>query len=79
MKMLTLAISAIPAAAIFGALLLGSGESAARDEQSRARAAIKLCWEEYERKSLDPQTKRFVASTCEMMERDFQKKFGRRP
>ena len=79
MKTLMLAISSIPAAALVGVFLLGSGQSVARDEQSRARTAIKLCWEEYERKSLDPQTKRFVASTCEMMERDFQKKFGRKP
>ncbi len=53
-----------------------SPEDAAK---SRARAAIGLCWEDQKRKSLDPATARFVASTCEQMERDFKSRYGVSP
>jgi hypothetical protein len=48
-------------------------------ERDTERRAIALCWEEYERKSLDPPTKRAVAATCEKMEQDFRHRFGRNP
>lgn len=38
--------------------------------------AIDLCWEEYERKSLTPDQKRFIAGACEMMEDEFRNKHG---
>lgn len=48
-------------------------------EKAKARQVISVCWSDYEKKSLDPGTKRFVASTCEKLERDFVQKFGHRP
>jgi hypothetical protein len=41
------------------------------EAKSKARAGIELCWKEYERKSLTEAEKRFIASTCEMMEQKF--------
>jgi hypothetical protein len=38
-----------------------------------------LCWEQQSRKSLDPGSARFVASTCENMERDFRGKYNLNP
>lgn len=43
------------------------------------RDAIQLCWEDYKRKSLDPQAARFVAGVCEMKEQEFKDKYGRAP
>lgn len=61
-------------------LALGHREpSPAEKEMSSARASIKLCWSDHDRKSLDPATKRFVAGTCEMMEQDFRTKHRRDP
>lgn len=60
----------------FGALV-DNGPQA--KEKSTQRAAIKLCWEEQSRKSLDPASQRFVAGACEMMERRFEQAYGVRP
>lgn len=49
------------------------------DAKGRERAAIRLCWEDQQRKSLDPATARFVAGTCEKMERDFKARYGVSP
>jgi predicted nucleic acid-binding Zn ribbon protein len=43
------------------------------------RAAIKLCWSDQGRKSLDPPTARFVASACEHLEAAFRAKYNRAP
>jgi hypothetical protein len=48
-------------------------------EKFRQKDVIKTCWEEQARKSLDPGTARFVASTCERMEGDFIEKYRERP
>lgn len=53
--------------------------NAPMDTKTRDREAIKLCWEEQSRKSLDPATARFAASTCEMMEREFRGKHNAQP
>jgi hypothetical protein len=45
----------------------------------RARDAIDFCWKDQKAKSADPDMARFVAGTCEMLERDFQEKYGRNP
>jgi len=68
----------VPAAILLFIYMVGS-KPVPPDEKSRSRKAIALCWEEHERKSLDPPTKRFVASTCEMMERDFVAKYRHKP
>ena len=56
-----------------------SSSSGASGSKSNDRAAIKLCWEQQSRKSLDPGSARFVASTCENMERDFRGKYNLNP
>ena len=53
--------------------------SAVRDARYKASSAIKLCWQGYEKKSLDPGTKRLVASVCEKMEGEFKQKYSRDP
>lgn len=55
------------------------GSSPQGQERSRARAAIDLCWEEQERKSLDSGSQRFIAGACEMMESEFRNKYGVNP
>lgn len=49
------------------------------DGRSGDRASISTCWSEQARKSHDPAMARFVASTCEKMERDFRSKYGVSP
>lgn len=48
-------------------------------EKGQERDAIALCWKDYDRKSLDPATKRFVASACELMEKRFREKHSVEP
>lgn len=49
------------------------------DEKAIARSAIKLCWEDYGKKSNGPRDKLLIASFCEKMEADFKKEYGRAP
>lgn len=60
-------------------ILIMIGSSPQAKEKGRERDAIALCWKEYERKSLDPGTQRFIASACELMEKDFRTKHGVEP
>lgn len=71
----------IPVIAFAAFMTLGWSESRkpGAEEKSRLRRSIDLCWDEQKRKSLDPGTARFVASTCEMMENDFRAKYGHAP
>lgn len=69
-------VIAIGALLLIGALMPDNPE---RDARWRAQDAIKLCWTEQGRKSLDVATARFVAGTCEKMERDYEAKWGRKP
>jgi len=48
------------------------------EEKWRAKETIDLCWEDQGRKSHTPATARFVAGTCEMLEREYLEKYGRR-
>lgn len=70
-----------PVIAIGGLMLTGAlmPDNPERDARWRAQDAIKLCWSEQGRKSLDASTARFVAGTCEKMERDYEAKWGRKP
>ena len=47
------------------------------DESSVDRAAIDMCWSEHKNSELDNETHRFVADTCNMMEREYKQKYGR--
>lgn len=47
------------------------------DESSVDRAAIDMCWSEHKNSELDSGTRRFVADTCNMMEREYKQKYGR--
>lgn len=49
------------------------------DEMSEAKRMIKLCWKEQERKSLDPETARVFAGTCEQLEADYKAKYRTSP
>lgn len=60
----------------FGAFVGNSPEGNARAAE---RDAIKFCWQEQSRKSLDPSTARFAASACERMEENYRKQWGRNP
>lgn len=48
-------------------------------QKQQARSAIDICWQEQERKSLDPSSARFIAGACERMESDFLQKYGHKP
>lgn len=62
-------------------MIIGSCSGNTPEGESRAasRSAIKACWNEQGRKSLDPAMGRLVASACEKMERDFRDKWGVSP
>lgn len=69
-------VIAIGALMLIGALMPDNPD---RDARWRAQDAIKLCWSEQGRKSLDASTARFVAGACEKMERDYEARWGRKP
>lgn len=71
-------IIGIPVAAI-GALFLIGALSGPASEKDIAREAIKLCWSDQSKKSLDPGTARFVASTCEKMETEYKARWNANP
>lgn len=54
-----------------------SGEE--KDTKVKDRYAITYCWEQYERKSLTDEEKRFIAGSCEKMEAKFEDKYGTKP
>lgn len=60
-------------------LLSARSEDPEVKQRIRDTIAVEECWKEYERKSLEPATKRFIASGCERMEREFADKHGRKP
>lgn len=60
----------------FGAFVVNDP---AADQRVDDRRRIAQCWADYERKSLDPSEKRFVASVCEKLERDFVTKHRMQP
>lgn len=49
------------------------------DGSADKRAAIDICWKDQKNPALDPSTQRFVASTCQMMERDYKQQYGSEP
>jgi hypothetical protein len=48
-------------------------------ERSRARDAIRLCWDEQSRKSLSSGSQQFIAGACESMERDYTSRYQAKP
>lgn len=73
-------ISGIITLILFASVLTGCGEpSPEQKAKDQARGAIKICWQDYNKKSLDPGTKRFVARVCEKMEKDFRDKYHLEP
>lgn len=48
-------------------------------QQTDARMAIKVCWEQQSKKSNDPGTARFIAGACEKLEHDYEVAYKRRP
>lgn len=47
--------------------------------KTKERDAIKLCWQEYERKPIGPAEKQFIAGACEMMEKKYIDKHHAQP
>lgn len=48
-------------------------------EKSNARAAIELCWDDYEKKSNSESEKLLIAKTCELLEEEFKNKYRSNP
>ncbi len=72
----TWVIGIVVALAFVFFLIMYLGSTPQAKEKGIKRMAIKQCWKDYERKSLDPSTKRFLASVCEKIERDFKQDYG---
>jgi hypothetical protein len=60
-------------------LLSAYGEDPKVKQRISDGTAIERCWKEYERRSLAPDEKRFIAASCEKMEADYRMKHGRNP
>ena len=60
-------------------LLSGCDNSPETKEKAQKRDAIKVCWSDHDKKSLDDDAKRFIAGVCEKMEADFKTKYGVSP
>lgn len=63
----------------FGGLLLIGAMSGPPSEQSRARQAISLCWDEQAKKSNSPGGAQFIAGACERMEREYRARYNAAP
>ncbi|WP_312158130.1 hypothetical protein [Pantoea piersonii] len=61
------------------ALLAGCDNSPEAKEKRVDQRAIKLCWENYSKKSLDESSKRFIAGACEKLESDYKSKYNSNP
>jgi len=47
--------------------------------KSHDRQVIELCWQDYEKKSNDAQTKLILAKACENLEKKFVETYGVKP
>lgn len=59
-------------------ILLWGGGPESKDRQ-KERDVIKLCWSDYKKKSNSHESMRFIASVCEKLENDFERKHGLKP
>lgn len=64
---------------IFWSLGVSQYDSPAAKERRHAEEAIRLCWQEQQRKSFTPGEQRFIAGACERMDADYLRKYGSRP
>ncbi len=64
---------------LFTAYFIFIPKSMVDKNMERARSAIELCWQDYERKSNSSSEKEFIAKACENMESEFKLKFNRTP
>ncbi|MBD8531525.1 MULTISPECIES: hypothetical protein [unclassified Massilia] len=60
-------------------ILAAAGSSPEAQARIHDEQIIDMCWEDHKTKSFEPATSRFVASTCEMLESKYEKKYGRKP
>lgn len=67
------------AVVLFFAWALLRTPSPEENERYAERSAIELCWKDQQRKSLAPETARFIAGACEKMEADFRAKHRMNP
>lgn len=59
--------------------LPASPHSQEAQDKALARKTIEACWREQQRKSLSPETQRFIAGACEQGEADFYRRNGHKP
>jgi len=76
LKWTIVVLLALIAIAFFGIL---AGNSPEAKERQRARNTIRTCWDEQSKKSLSAEMAQTVASVCEQMESDYEKKYGSKP
>lgn len=60
-------------------LRIDGNPSAEFKEKAAAREAIAFCWKEQGTKSLEASSQRFIAATCEKLEKDFREKYALNP
>ena len=53
--------------------------TAEQEAQTQAKRVIKACWKQQERKSLDPETVRLIAGTCEQLEAEYKSTYKTAP
>lgn len=70
---------AVLALIVLALLISAHSEDPAVKQRLRESLAVEQCWKEYERKSLAPEEKRFIAGACEKMEADYRLKHGLNP
>ena len=63
--------------ALFLAMLVIGALSGPPSEKDRARAAIDLCWKDFDDPLASIETKRFVRGACQMMIDKFESTYGR--
>lgn len=72
-------VGAVVLFAVLGTLLPPKPPDPEAEAKAVARKTIELCWQEQQRKSLSPDTQRFIAGACEQAEADFIRRYGHKP
>ena len=62
---------------VFVGIVVGSSPEA--QEKQRARDIISICWADQSKKSLNAVESQSIASVCEKLESEYERKYGSRP
>lgn len=73
--------AAILSIGLFAVLMVGILGFSETPDPVKRQASLKIerCWKDWERKSLNAETKLTLASWCEQFERDFERNYGHKP